>query len=168
MIYLLDANVLIDADDGPYPIDRFPVFWNWLAYKVETGQVRVPIEIFEEIRTRRGDPLHDWLHLDPTHPAIISLPDVNPELVRAVTVRGYAPDLTEDEIPNLGRDPFLIAHALADRDGRCVVTNEGSKPGRQRAKRHVPDVCADLGVRCINLFRLVRDLDFSTDWQPVP
>lgn len=168
MIYLLDANVLIDADEGPYPITRFRVFWNWLAHKVASGEVRVPIEIFEEIRTNRGDPLHDWMHLDPTHSLIFDLPVVDPALVREVTVRGYARDLTEDEVPNLGRDPFLIAHGLVDRTGRCVVTNEGSKPSRQRANRHVPDVCADFGVRCINLFRLVRDLDFSTDWQPDP
>ena len=168
MLYLLDASVLIDADEGPYPIARFPVFWDWLAYQIATGTVRMPIEIFEEVKGKRGDPLHDWMHLDPKLSSMmIDLPDVQPDLVQLVTAQGYAPDLTEDEIPNLGRDPFLIAHCLADPMGRCVVTNEGSKPTKQRANRRIPDVCDGLSVRCINLFRLVRELDFSTTWRAV-
>ncbi len=30
MLYLLDANVLIDADRDYYPIDRVPEFWDWI------------------------------------------------------------------------------------------------------------------------------------------
>ena len=65
MLYLLDASVLIDADEGLYPIARFPVFWDWLAYQAAAGAVRMPIEIFEKVKGKRGDPLHDWMRLDP-------------------------------------------------------------------------------------------------------
>ena len=40
LLYLLDANVLIDADRDYYPIDRVPEFWNWLAVMAELGQIR--------------------------------------------------------------------------------------------------------------------------------
>ena len=41
-----------------------------------------------------------------------------------VVSAGYAPDLTDDEVEKIGRDPFLIAYALADPPERCVVTGK--------------------------------------------
>ena len=60
------------------------------------------------------------------------------------------------------RDPFLIAYALAKRDERWVITNETSKPTKQRANRHVSDVCKALHLGCSNTFFLIRTLDFHT------
>lgn len=31
MLYLLDANVLITANNSYYALDRVPEFWEWLA-----------------------------------------------------------------------------------------------------------------------------------------
>ena len=85
---------------------------------------------------------------------------VDVELVGRVTCEGYADELTDDEIEKIGRDPFLIAYALAAPQRRCVVTTEHSRPSRRRANRHVPDVCRDLGVLYRDTFQLIRDLDF--------
>ena len=49
LLYLLDANVLIDADRDYYPIDRVPEFWNWLAVMADLGRVKVPQEMYEEV-----------------------------------------------------------------------------------------------------------------------
>ena len=38
VLYLLDANVLIDANRDYYPIERVPEFWEWLA---EMGRLGV-------------------------------------------------------------------------------------------------------------------------------
>ena len=40
LLYLSDANVLIDADRDCYPIDWVPEFWNWLVVMAELGQIR--------------------------------------------------------------------------------------------------------------------------------
>jgi hypothetical protein len=80
--------------------------------------------------------------------------------------QGYAEDLTDDEVEKIGRDPFLIAHALVSPQDRCVVTTEASKPSSQRANRHVPDVCSQFGLTCVDTFELVRQLDFRTGWNP--
>lgn len=53
-------------------------------------------------------------------------------LVQTVLIDGYASDLTDDELEQIGRDPFLIAYALADHGMRCVVTVESSEPKKQR------------------------------------
>jgi len=79
-----------------------------------------------------------------------------------VVSTGYAPDLSDLELNKVGRDPFLIAYALAKRDERWVITNEASKPTKQRANRHIPDVCKTLHVSCDNTFFLIRTLDFHT------
>ena len=81
-------------------------------------------------------------------------------------VQGYAEDLDESEVLEIGRDPFLVAHALADQKRRVVVSFEVSKPSKKRKNRKVPDVCKDFGVRCVTLFDVVEELDFTTDWKP--
>jgi hypothetical protein len=81
-----------------------------------------------------------------------------------VIAKGYAPDLTDDEVEQVGRDPFLIAYALASKD-RCVVTVETSAPKKQRQNRKVPDVCRVMGVRPCTPFELNRELGFRTRWK---
>ncbi|MGB8771501.1 MAG: DUF4411 family protein, partial [Candidatus Korobacteraceae bacterium] len=85
--------------------------------------------------------------------------------VRQVVTTGYAPDLTDDEIEKIGRDPFLIAYALVDIAERCVVTTEVSRPSAQRQNRKVPDVCAAVGVQCVGPFALNKSLGFHTGWR---
>ena len=160
MLYLLDANVLIDARRDYYPPDRVPQFWQWLVDMGTQGRVRIPREIFDDI-VRGNDELVDWLI---RHKPSLVLDEYAPrELVAYVTEQGYARDLADDEIEKIGSDAFLIAHALVDAGNRCVVTTESSKPSRTRANRHVPDVCRDLDVDCIDTFQLIRRLDFRTN-----
>ena len=59
MIYLLDANVLIDANRDYYPIERIPEFWEWLVYKGEAGEIKIPIEVYEELKNGK-DKLAGW------------------------------------------------------------------------------------------------------------
>ncbi len=88
---------------------------------------------------------------------------VQENLVSRVTREGYAANLTDDEVEGLGRDPFLVAYALADLGRRCIVTTEVSRPRRTRANRHIPDVCSDFEIPCFDTFELVRMLDFRTN-----
>ncbi|WP_216361514.1 DUF4411 family protein [Candidatus Chloroploca asiatica] len=67
-------------------------------------------------------------------------------------------------LSKIGRDPFLVAYALAV-PPRCVVTVEVSRPARKRQNRKVPDVCTSLGVQWCNTFTLIRELGFRTSWQ---
>ena len=47
MLYLLDANVLIDADRDYYPLERVPEFWDWLVDGGVKGRVKIPLEMYE-------------------------------------------------------------------------------------------------------------------------
>lgn len=163
-LYLLDANVLIDANRDYYPLTRVPEFWSWLEHQGERGNVTVPAEVFVEIR-RGTDRLADWCKTQAVKSFLKSseVPDVN--LVRRVVSDGYADDLTDEELLAIGRDPFLVAYGLVEPDRRCVVTTERSRPSRVRANRHLPDVCKQFGVRCCDTFTFLRELDFRTDWK---
>lgn len=169
MIFLLDANVLMTAHSTYYPIDRVPEFWEWLQHQASLGTIKVPLEIFEEVKDGPDDEgrdlLFDWITTEDVKRDILLPEEVDAGLVARVVDEGYAPDLSDSEIEQVGRDPFLIAYALSNRNGRCVVTTEVSKPKRKRQNRHVPDVCNDFSVRCIDTFALVRQLNFSTSWR---
>jgi len=163
LLYLLDANVLIDANRDYYPIERVPEFWEWLENAGEKGHVKTPIEVYEEISEGK-DALANWAKQEQIKTALLFQEEVDVSLVSYATDHGYASDLTDDEVEKIGRDPFLIAYALKDKGNRCLVTTEISKPKRLRANRHLPDVCADLGVGCYNTFEFLRALNFSTRW----
>ena len=164
MLYLLDANVLIDANRDYYPIARVPEFWEWLTHNGTADRVKIPRELYEEIKDGT-DALGTWAKKEEIKQAILLDEEPDVSLVSRVIEQGYATDLTDDEVEKVGRDPFLVAYALVAPGDRCVVTTEASKPARRRANRHVPDVCKDLGLRCCNTFEFVRALDFKTGWR---
>jgi hypothetical protein len=162
-VYLLDANVLITAKNQYYPIHRVPEFWDWLSYMCESGAIKMPLEIVEEI-TGGSDDLAEWLRDGDNSKALLLDEDVDAIHVQAVMDR-YALDLNEAEIIEVGRDPFLIAYALVAPESRVVVTVEASKPSCKRANRRIPDVCNDLGVQWCNSFQMMTALDFTTGWR---
>lgn len=106
MIYLLDANVMIRAHEDYYPIDRIPQFWVWLA--ALGGVAKVPFEIYGEIAVSTG-PLHDWLTDAANSKAMLLDQRIDPANLNKVLKQGYAPDLNDSEIEEIGQDPSLSA-----------------------------------------------------------
>ncbi len=168
MLYLLDASVLITAHNAYYPLDRVPEYWEWLVHMGQQGKVKVPFEIFEEVKDGPADAekdlLYAWLNDEATKSALLLPEKVNPLLVQRILNDGYAPDLTDDQIEQIGRDPFLIAYAMVAAD-RCVVTVETSEPKKTRQNRKIPDVCKTLSQACCNPFAFNKALGFRTQWR---
>lgn len=159
MLHLLDANVLIDANRDYYPISHVAPFWRWLEDAARATKVAVPLEIYEEVKAGSDD-LATWIKQPSIKGTLVLNETISATHLNRVLSDGYAPDLTDSEIEGLGRDPFIVAYALVDTANRVVVTTEVSKPRATRQNRRLPDVCADLGVRCVNTFQLIRALDF--------
>ena len=156
-LYLLDANVLIHANAYYYPLDRIPQFWEWLAAEASTGRIKMPYEIYHEIKG--NNPLKEWITKKSIRDALLLDEHVTSYAVNVVLEKGYAPDLNDTEIDGMGKDKFLIAYAAMD-NNRVVVTNEVSKPKRKRANRHIPDVCDSLKIKWMTGFELYKELDF--------
>ncbi len=163
MIFLLDADSLIDANRDYYPISRVPEFWSWLLHQGENGNIKIPLEILEELQ-RGNDALASWSKDFQVQSQILLDEEVDPSLVQRVVRMGYAPDLTDIEIESLGRDPFLIAYGLVDPSIRVIVTTESPKPTKIRQNKKIPDVCDSLNIHWCDTFQLIRSLDFSTGW----
>jgi len=165
MLYLLDANVLITANNTYYPIDSVPEYWEWLMHHAENGRVKIPLEVIEEIQAGNDrDLLCAWMKNGAS--TVLKLDEqAQATFVRRVVCVGYAPDLNDEELEKLGRDPFLISYALHDTERRTIVTTEVSKPSKRRQNRHIPDVCQAVGARFCDPFALYRSLGFRTSWR---
>ncbi|MDE0433978.1 MAG: DUF4411 family protein [Bryobacterales bacterium] len=163
MLYLLDANVLIDANRDYYPLGRVPEFWDWLIDRATKQQTKIPVEIYEEVLAGKEDKLTRWIKGN--RDVLLLDENVDGELIAEVIEEGYAPDLSDVELERVGLDPFLIAYALSNPSQRVVVTTEHSKPKKKRANRHIPDVCRDLKVDCCNTYEFIVALNFTTSWR---
>jgi len=164
MLYLLDANVLIDANRDYYSLGRVPEFWDWLAFQGNAGNIKIPIETYDEIK-EGNDQLATWAKDKSNEKALLLSEDVDLDVVRRVINEGYGNNLTDVEIEKLGKDPFLIAYALIRNTERSIVTTENSRPKRQRSNRHLPDVCLNFNISCHNTYELTRLLNFRTQWK---
>jgi hypothetical protein len=166
MLFLLDANVLIDANRDYYAIGRVPEFWDWIVYLGEQGNVKIPLEVYEEL-TNGDDELAAWAKRPETKTALLLSEDVDISFLQRILREGYADDLNDTELAQLGRDPFFIAYALnqTNANQRCIVTTESSKPSKIRANRHIPDVCGVFGIPCCNSFEFYKELGFRTNWK---
>lgn len=168
-LYLLDANVLIRAHADYYPIDKVPEYWEWLVHMGQQGHIKIPAEIYDEIKEGPDDGekdlLYAWLQEDAHRDALVLPDEAQGAIVQKVVDNGYAPDLTDDELEEIGRDPFLVAYALAMNPRPNIATLEVSKPKRVRKNRKLPDVCDSLGVDWCTPYKMNKELGFSTSWK---
>jgi len=170
LLYLLDANTLIDAKRDYYPIGRVPEFWEWLVYHGQKENIKIPIEVYEEFSDTKDkdgnkDSLATWAEQGEVREALLLKEEAEQDLVARITYGGYVANPTDDELEKIGRDPFLLSYALKNLEKRCIVTTEASKPKREGANRHIPDVCNVFDIKCINNFELINKMNFSTSWK---
>ncbi len=164
-LYLLDANVLIEANADYYPHNRIPQFWLWLASLAQQDIVKMPGEILDEIRPSESDePFAGWFrqHRD----ALLLDESPAAEDLARVFSGGYGfgrfPGL--QQLEGIQNGAQLVASALMNDSARRVVTRgrrqsaEGTLP-RPR-NRKIPLVCRQLDIPCIDTFELIRELDF--------
>ncbi|MCY4021452.1 MAG: DUF4411 family protein [Chloroflexi bacterium] len=174
MFYLLDANVLIDAHDKYYPIDQLPQFWEWIIEKAKQNRIKMPFEMLAEVKAGQlnrnkdldEDKLIRWLKSEDREKDLLYGGSPNRELVNKVFKEGYElTDPSPDELRRIGKDPLLIAYALAISNA-CIVTlenkQENTTDAMKKHKRSIPFVCRKLKIRSIDTFELIRELHFST------
>lgn len=169
MLYLLDANTLIDANRDYYPIDRVPEFWEWLVFQGNQGTIKIPTEIYEEFadfkdHDGKKDALASWWEQEEVGAALKLKEEAKQDMVAKIMYEGYIADPTDIQLKKIGRDPFLISYALRDLENRVIVTTENSEPSRIEANRKIPDVCGDFKIQCINTYQMIKDNNFSTSW----
>lgn len=98
MLYLLDANVLIDANRDYYPLARVPQFWDWIAAHARAGNVAMPVENYDEVVAGNEDELAVWLRRTDIKDVLVLRQESDAVLVSRVVAEGYAPNLTDTEL----------------------------------------------------------------------
>lgn len=124
-------------------------------------------EEFKDTKDNDGkkDDLAIWAEQVDVKEALLLEEQAEQDLVARIIYGGYVRNPSDDEVKRMGRDPFLMSYALKELENRCIVTTETSKPSRQGANRHIPDVCGDFNILCINNFQMIREMNFSTSWK---
>ena len=145
MVYLLDANVFIEAKRRHYGMDFCPAFWDWLEERNAAGHVFSIEKVGDELRAG-GDELADWaaargegFFLRPDEAMLASLATVG----EWVSAQDYRPAAVSAFLQDA--DYYLIAHAHAHR--HVVVTHEVASDGVRQVK--IPNVCIGMKTKCM-------------------
>jgi hypothetical protein len=161
LLYLIDANCLIQAEEDYYGFDQVPQFWDWLFKQCEAATIKMPLEIWQEVsgsRTRLGQ----WINDANVKAVLILDEEADRGVLNAVLENGYGANLADTDLEKIGQDMFMVAYARTNMVERVVVTKEVSAPAKQRGNRKLPDVCNTFGVRWMTDFGLYRALGFTT------
>ncbi|KJZ81599.1 hypothetical protein AP064_05500 [Candidatus Liberibacter solanacearum] len=172
--FIVDANILITPSNFYYPVDRVPQYWSWLLSLVENDQVKMPVEVFEEISVKpyaetllgkwiknQGGKFKNKISLSQEEYA----GNVDCVLKAYASVLQDHPDtLNTTEAMKLGADPQIIASAYG-KERRTVVSNETYNNNTRPRSAHnvkIPYVCKNLQIRCIDIFEFCEQLNFHT------
>ena len=153
--YWLDSSVFIEGLKGPYGFDLAPRFWIVLDEMAGEGLLACPKMVYDELSDGQDD-LADWAKNRKETSLFAGIDAVVQARFRKVCayVIGRYPD-NQSRRRFLDRaDPWVIAHAIAN--GGAAVTHERRNPDGS-AKVKIPNVCENFGVRCIDVYRMLRD-----------
>ena len=156
-VYLLDANVFIEAARRYYAFDLAPKFWDELSRLADAGQIR-SIDRVEHELERGNDQLAEWVTTG-SFPAFASTDE--PQIIQSFAqimrwVQGQPQFLSAaktqfaDDV-----DGWLIAYARVK--GSVVVTHEVFAPDARR-KVPIPNVCRPFDVAFVDTFEMMRQL----------
>jgi hypothetical protein len=152
VIYLLDANVFIQAKNLHYGLDFCPAFGEWLLENHAAGKVASIDKVGDEIAAG-GDELTDSVrdHGDgmflKTDAAVAAQFGA---VSTWITGQQYEPAAINTFLQVA--DFYLIAHALAR--GQTVVTHEVPANSAKRIK--IPNVCSGLNLRFTTPYEMLR------------
>lgn len=152
-MYLLDANVLIQAKNLHYGFDFVPAFWDWLIRENKAGNVASIEQVGYEIRAGVDD-LSEWAkeHGEAffLRPDSTIIPTLN-KVSHWATSQGYDSAAVATFLQVA--DYWLVAYAL--KYNCIVVTHE--IPANTTKKIKIPNACLGLNIRCINPYEMLRE-----------
>lgn len=155
--YCIDANVLIQAWQKYYNPKFCPDYWNVLIELGKQGVIFIPEMVYEEI-VRTEDDLSKWLKNSKIPIHKMSEP-VTVCLQRIFSNNPLHKNLVDNTKARSLADPWVIAHAL--NENATVVTKEEKVTALNSVKIKIPNVCENMGVRWINDFEFIQELDLQ-------
>jgi len=156
-IFCIDTNVLIEAWQKYYSPEICPDYWIILNQIGAQGRIFISEMVFDEIKKSEDD-LYKWLKDSriPIKKIDESVSKYLQDIYSKNDIHKYLVDNTKQR--SLA-DPWVIAHAINEQ--ATVVTKEEKVTAVNSRRIKIPDVCNNMGVRCINDFQLVRELNIK-------
>ena len=156
--YCLDANFFIQAWNKYYSPDFCPTYWHHIDKLGQEGRLFVSSAVRDEI-AKKDDNLKDWLLNRPylvkergtkVGQCLTKVYGTNPKHFQLVGPKGQS-----------AADPWVIAHAMAE--GAVVVTKEEKITDPNSRHIKIPNVCENMGIRYIDDFGFIRELNIKFD-----
>lgn len=153
-MYLLDANILIEAKDRYYGLDFAPGFWGWLVNARAADRVFSIDAVRQEIDGRQDD-LSAWSRSSGSALYLAPRTSIAPHLAHLSAWASSHPQYVETAKREFLASADYILVAQAADLGFTVVTHETSAPhARRRIK--IPEACASAGVRYCSPWQVLR------------
>ena len=156
-VYVLDANVFMEAARRYYAFDLAPGFWQGLQQYAASGRIKSIDRIKQEL-DRGNDDLADWADAEfkdafatTNRQGVI---DVYAGVMEWVTGRGQYTDAAKDKFAS-GADGWLVAFAIAC---HCVIVTQELPAPYARNNVKIPEVCDEFGVDYVDTFAMLREL----------
>ncbi len=152
-MYLLDANVLIEAKNRYYAFDIAPGFWSWLDQANQSGWACSIEEVQREL-LEGDDELSEWArsNSDFFHPIDQATTNHFGTLTAWANSRNYTPAALAEFTGN-NADYLLVTYAREHQ--HTVVTHEQARPDARR-RVLIPDACRAMQVTTTDTFRMLR------------
>src|SRR5699024_4060429 len=143
-MYLVDANVLIEAKNRCYAFDVAPGFWDWSDH-AHANSLACSIDAVKQELLAGADELGDWAraHTEFFQP----LDQPTTAQLRDLSTWANSAQHTQAAInasASNAADHLLVAHARAH--GRTLATHERSQPNSKK-RVLIPDACLAMGGR---------------------
>ena len=159
-IYCIDANVLIQSWQKYYSPVLCPDYWDILNELGKQGRIFIPEEVKNEIVVadhpdKTEDDLSKWLKRSsiPIHKPTENVIACWQKILRADPIH----KLLVDNIKGRSlADSWLIAHAMDSK--ATVVTKENIESAMNSGRIKIPNVCQNMGVRCIDDFEFLKEI----------
>lgn len=152
-MYLVDANVLIEAKNRCYAFDVAPGFWDWSDH-AHANSLACSIDAVKQELLAGADELGDWAraHTEFFQP----LDQPTTAQLRDLSTWANSAQYTQAAInasASNAADHLLVAHARAH--GRTLVTHERSQPNSKK-RVLIPDAFLAMGVEFADTFTMLR------------
>jgi hypothetical protein len=149
MGYSIDTSSLISSWNEYHPPDTHPTFWANLELLIQNGELRASEEVLIELE-KKDDAVFTWAY---EHRELLFVPLYAEVQIALKGIMREFPRIIAVQRNRSGADPWVIA--LAQVENRDVVTNE--RDSNNIDKPHIPDICRELGIRCITMHELIRE-----------
>jgi predicted nucleic acid-binding protein len=143
--YSFDTSAILNGRRDLFRPKVFQTLWAQIEDAITAGQIRSVDEVKREL-AKRDDDAKQWADAQPDLYVPLELPIQQ----SAAQILGTHPRLVGQGGKRSAADPFVIALAMVQNG--TVVTQETAK---NLTSPRIPDVCGDLGVRCVTLMEFI-------------